>query len=136
MIFELIPVPLESVKQATQILEAVSLLSSPRVALLTRGEHLLPGAVGRVQGEGELSFCTEASLPHRRPSSSVRAHPGQGRGSATRPLLRPRCPGDRASRPRARAVAHSGALWDGNTSGAYGPERAAAAGREWRRRGT
>lgn len=43
-------------------------------------------------------------------------------------MLRPRCPGDRVPRLRARAVADSGALWDGNQSGASGLERAAAAG--------
>lgn len=43
-------------------------------------------------------------------------------------MLRPRCPGDRVPRLRARAVADSGALWDGNQSGASGLELAAASG--------
>lgn len=85
---------------------------------LTWDEHPLPRTVGRVQGEGAVSA-------DRRLRASARS--GAGSVARWRPLLRPRCPGDRVPRMRARAVADSGALWDGNQSGASGQERAAAA---------
>lgn len=87
--------------------------SSPRGCRERRG-----WALG-VRGEAEAA-------PPQTPLAARAA--GQGAGAAARPLLRPRRPSDRGPRLRARALADSGALWDGNPGGASRPERAAAAG--------
>lgn len=88
-------------------------------------ESLTPGRTIRTRlGPG----CQAQAGHWSRPLAASAARRGGARhGTAARPLLRPRRPGDGRLSPRARAVAGSGALWDGSPSGASRPERAAAA---------